>query len=62
MGGLLARNGYLEKIATVFVQVLSLAKAFIKHLKLSIADDKNDKDSESELEMQGDEDKKLDVK
>jgi hypothetical protein len=39
MGGLLARNGYLEKVTFVFIQVLSLTKLFIKHLKLTIADE-----------------------
>jgi hypothetical protein len=44
MGGLLARNGYLEKVTFVFVQVLSLTKLFIRYLKLSIADEKNVKE------------------
>ena len=49
MGGLLARNGYLEKVTFVFVQVLSLTKLFIRHLKLSIADEKNvNEESEDE--------------
>jgi hypothetical protein len=40
MGGLLAANGYLERVTFVFTQVLSLTKLFVKHLKLSIADEK----------------------
>lgn len=38
MGSLLIGNGYLDRVAVVFVQVLSLTKRFIKHLKLSIAE------------------------
>ena len=40
MGSLLVSNGYLQRITMVFVQILSLTKRFIKHLKLSIAEDK----------------------
>jgi len=55
MGGLLARNGYLEKVTFVFVQILSLTKLFIRHLKLSIADEKNVKADGSDDEAMSDE-------
>lgn len=38
MGTVLALNGYLERLTFVFIQVLYLAKTFIKHLKLSIVE------------------------
>ncbi len=41
MGRLLATNGFLERVVFVFVQILSLSKLFVNHLKLSIADEKN---------------------
>jgi hypothetical protein len=65
MGGLLARNGYLEKVTFVFVQVLSLTKLFIRHLKLSIADEKNVKEESEDDEAmsdEGEEEKKDEVK
>lgn len=65
MGGLLARNGYLEKIMIVFVQVLSLTKIFIKHLKLSIAEDKNEEikeESSSDVEMESEDEEIVNVK
>ena len=61
MGGLLGRNGYLDKVTFVFVQILSLTKLFIRHLKLSIADEKIVKDDISDSEM-SDEDAKHEVK
>ena len=38
MGSLLIGNGFLERVTRVFIQILSLTKAFIRHLKLSIAE------------------------
>lgn len=66
MGGLLASNGYLEKVTFVFVQVLSLTKLFVKHLKLSIADEKNvqneSQDEDESMSSDGEEEKREGVK
>lgn len=60
MGTVLALNGYLDRLTFIFIQVLYLSKAFIKHLKLSIVEtemkvnEESSEDEEMKQEEQGD--------
>lgn len=39
LGSLLTGNGYLQKVTKVFINILTLAKMFMSHLKMSIAEE-----------------------
>ncbi len=57
MGNVLSANQYLEKITNVFIQVLSMSKLFIKHLKLSLVEENEQQTSLFENEDKESQDK-----
>ena len=47
MGAILAQTGFLERLTFILIQMLYLTKMFIKHLKLSLVENADDKHNES---------------